>query len=380
MLFLLVFAIIITVYFLANVFIFRKAWPVISSYPGTRRYLRILFWVLPLLYPAGRILERVYPCFFSDILIWGGAIWLAFLLYFFLICLFIGFLRFLNRFWSFMPPLFFRRGFKLAMLSGIIGLVSLLVTAGIYNARTPVIKHIDIHIPKDGGARDSINAVMVSDIHLGTLVGNRHLQRIISTIKTLDPEIVFFAGDLVDEDLQAVLRQNLGCTFNNLRAPLGVYAVTGNHEYIGGVRKAVNYLESHNVTFVRDTALKIADSFYLVGREDIGMIRFEGQKRKPLEELIALTDKSSPVILMDHQPLSLQKAAKAGVDLQLSGHTHHGQMWPVNYITSAIFKVSRGYEKVEGMHVFVSSGAGTWGPPVRIGSKAEIIQLNITFR
>jgi uncharacterized protein len=158
-----------------------------------------------------------------------------------------------------------------------------------------------------------------------------------------------------------------------------VYAITGNHEYIGGATRACKYLESHGIKMLRDTALFIDNSFWLAGREDRDIARFDGQNRKPLNEIMGKVDFKNPVILMDHQPFHLKEVANAGVDLQLSGHTHHGQIWPFNYITQAIYEVSMGYKRIENTHFYVSCGYGGWGPPIRIGNRPEIVNIRLNF-
>ncbi len=373
------FFIVITVYISANVYIFRKGLLAIASYPLLKLYITIFFWFLVSAYPAGRIIEKLYLSYFSDFLIWVGSFWLAALLYFFLFCLLIDLLRLANSFVPYLPSLVFGEKFRFYLFWFSLSVIGVLLFAGYLNSIKPVIKNVEIDIPKAAGRRDSLHAVLISDIHLGTIVGNGRLERIISEIDRIGPEIIMIAGDLVDEDLQPVLRQDIGHTLKKLDAPLGVYAVTGNHEYIGGADDAVEYLEKHGIVFIRDSVLKIDGSFYLIGREDTDMFRFTGRKRQPLEELATLTCEEYPVVLLDHQPVNLQKAARVGIDLQLSGHTHHGQLWPLNYITSAIYKVSRGYGKVANMQVYVTSGVGTWGPPVRTGSRPEIINMKILF-
>jgi uncharacterized protein len=164
-------------------------------------------------------------------------------------------------------------------------------------------------------------------------------------VQALNPDIILLAGDVLDEDLEPVLRQNIGKTLQRLHAPMGVYAVMGNHEYIGGAEPAYNYLTSHGIHVIRDSVVKIGNSFYLIGREDRDKPRFSGKERLPLDVLIAKADTSFPLLFMDHQPYYPEKAAELGIDLQVSGHTHHGQLWPLNYITSAIFTVSQGYKK-----------------------------------
>ena len=221
--------------------------------------------------------------------------------------------------------------------------------------------------------------MLVSDIHLGTLTPKKHIQKRINLINSLRPDIILLAGDILDEDLTPVIHLDLGSALKELKAPLGVYGITGNHEYIGGVEPAVNYLENHGITLLRDSVIKINNSFYLAGREDRDINRFSGDTRLPVEELLKDTPRDLPIILMDHQPYELGKSAAAGASLQVSGHTHHGQIWPLNYITRAVYEISRGYGNINGMHVYVSNGLGTWGPPVRIGTRPEIVFFQIRF-
>ena len=130
---------------------------------------------------------------------------------------------------------------------------------------------------------------------------------------------------------------------------------------------------------IRDSVIKIEDLFYVAGREDRSINNFSDYKRKSLKEVLSPVKEDLPVILMDHQPFELKLAAEAGVDLQLSGHTHHGQLFPLNYITAMIYEVSWGYKLINNTHFYVSSGAGGWGPPVRTGSVPEVIILKIAF-
>lgn len=377
--FIIFFSIVLAVYITGNIFIFNKARHALSPDGIKRIVFGFIYWFLVITFPLGRILEVVYPSLVSDIILWTGSFWLAFMLYFFLASLIVALLRLLNRFFSFMPLLFYQWKFKQTVFILVFLFTLIIVISGSYNARNPVIRHVDITIPKSVHQRDSVHAVMISDIHLSTLVGKKHLNRLVTMINELNPEIILMPGDLVDGDLKPVLRKNSGKPFLRLTAPLGNFATTGNHDYIGGVDKAVNYLSDKNIHFLRDTAILIDSSFYIAGREDLEASRFENKSRKPLAKITENLDHEHPIILMDHQPAKLHESAAAGIDLQLSGHTHNGQLWPLNFITSALFDISNGYGKINQMHVYVSSGAGTWGPPVRLASQAEIVSLTIYF-
>ena len=247
----------------------------------------------------------------------------------------------------------------------------LLVTYGFINARNPVIKKLNINIPKKAGDLKELNIAMVSDIHIGMLIKHRMVGRLAKMIKSIKPDIVLFAGDILDEVIDPVVKYNLGDPLMFIDAPLGKYAITGNHEFIGGAKRSVAYIESLGIKVLMDESIVVANAFNLIGRIDRDGARFGGNKRKELPELMNGVDKSLPIIMMDHQPFHLDQSEALGIDLHLSGHTHHGQMWPINHITKAIYKLSWGYLKQGNTHYYVSCGYGSWGPPVRIGNRRK---------
>lgn len=373
--------IVLVIYGLVNSYIFIRGLQAIPVGSCWRPWYIAGFWSLAFTFVLARILERAYPCGFTGVVTWIGSFWLAFMLYLVLIALLIDGARVINHFAGIFPKWVYvdYQHTKLILLIASVSLVSVIVCAGFINARVPRIKKLELHIPKAVSGDRSLNIVMVSDIHLGTIIAKRKADRLVSTINSLHPDIVLFAGDVVDEDLAPVIKNNLGANLLEIRTKSGVYAITGNHEYIGGAEKAVKYLQDHGITVLRDTALFIDQRFYLVGREDRDRERFTGKKRRALSELMQQVDLAFPVILMDHQPFNLDRVVEQKVDLQLSGHTHHGQLWPFNYITEAIYELSHGYRQIGQTHFYVSSGFGTWGPPVRLGNRPEIVQIMLKF-
>ena len=380
--FLIFFTIVLAIYTTVNYYIFIRGLQAMPAGSSLRTPFIWIFWVLAATYVAGRILENIHLSVMSDVLVWTGSFWLGAMLYFFLLVVLFDLLRLSHHLIPWFPAVITENWekTKLFLFSGSVILVVLLLTGGHINTRFPVVRHIDLHIDKQAGDMKELNAVLMSDIHLGTLIGNGQFSRVVDKAMALQPDIILLAGDVLDEDLAPVIRQNIGKTLVRLDAPLGVWAVMGNHEHIGGSAAAQEYLASHGLKILRDSVVKIGDSFFLVGRDDRDKQRFTGRQRKPLEELMQQVDTVYPVILMDHQPFYLEKAAGLGADLQVSGHTHHGQMWPLNYITSAMYTVSQGYSEIDGMHAYVSNGVGTWGPPVRIGNRPEIVHISIRFQ
>ncbi len=379
--FILFFGIFFTVYGLLNYYIFIRGWQAIPQDSTLRTAYLVLFLVLALAFIGGRFLERVWLSPISETLVWLGSFWLAAMLYFLLGILLLDLLRLADWFIPFFPAFITDDYGQTKGITAIVLIVAVIIvlTIGHLNALVPVTRSIALTIPKKVDGLRKLRIVAASDIHLGTVIGRGRFDRIVEQINALEPDVILLPGDIVDEDLAPVIRENLGDRLRALRSRLGTFAVTGNHEYIGGVEEAVAYLREHGVIVLRDEAHALPVGVILVGREDRSVVQMAHGTRKSVRDLLAGLDMARPVILMDHQPFHLEEAEQAGVDLQLSGHTHHGQLWPLNYITGAIYEVSKGYKKKGNTHIIVSGGVGSWGPPVRTGNRPEIIDLHLTF-
>lgn len=375
------FSIAFLIYGLINFYLFLRGWETIPPTSNLKQLYLVVFLSLSLSFIAGRFLERVMLNWLSSTLVWIGSFWLAAMSYFVLVLLTIDLLRLINYLLPILPDALGRAldGGGETLGIAVVGFVVLVVIGGTINAFHPRIKRLDLNISKNSHPLKDLNIVVASDIHLGTIVCRARLERIVGEINRLDPDIVLLPGDVVDEDLAPVIKQNLGETLRKIKSRYGVIAITGNHEYIGGVEEAVNYLVDHGITVLRDSSIRIAESIYVVGREDVSIKQFTGKKRKPLNEILTGVNGNLPIVLMDHQPLRLDDAASNGIDLQLSGHTHHGQLWPFNFITKAVYEISWGYKKKGDTHIYVSCGVGTWGPPVRTGNRPEIVNIRLSF-
>jgi len=369
------FTVFFSLYGLINAHILFTGLRVLPPVPGLTAVYVIGFLLLASSFIVGRFLERRWLSSVSTAFVWIGSFWLAAMLYFILACALYDIFRVV----AFLVPPFDRWMYSLglpvgrAIAGGVVVLVIVALVAGHINAFAPRVRTLRLAIDKPiNGGRLSI--AMASDLHLGTIVGPRRCEAIVAALNALEADLILLPGDLVDEDLGPVIRGNLGEKLRGLRAPLGVFAVTGNHEYIGGVEPAVRYLRDHAITVLRDEVVELPCGVTLAGREDrsAGM---GGIRRMELRKMLNGVDRSSPLILMDHQPFHLNEAVDAGVDLQLSGHTHHGQLWPLNAITNAVYELSWGYMKKGGTHFYVSCGVGTWGPPVRTGNRPEVVSI-----
>lgn len=375
------FVIFLTIYTSINFYVFLRGWQILAFYPVLKPIYAILFIVFAYGYIIAKVLYKYLNPVIYDILLGIGAVWFAFLVYFLLSILFIDIVRLFNGWFHFFPAIItnnYENAKKITALMVIV-LVGLIVFLGNLNKRNIDIRTIEISIPKGESKLDKLNVVMASDIHLSPIDGENLLERIVSKINSLNPDIIFFAGDIVDEKAKVLEERGIGESFTKLKSKYGVYSINGNHEFINGVESCDKYAEKYGIKFLRDSYVMIDSGFYLIGREDSSMPQFTGKKRKTLDELVKDISNSYPKILLDHTPFKLEQAQQNGIDLQLSGHTHHGQIWPGNLITNMIYELSWGYKKKGDTHYYVSSGAGTWGPPVRTGSRSEIVNIKIKF-
>ena len=218
-----------------------------------------------------------------------------------------------------------------------------------------------------------LKIVAVSDLHIGYTIGCEELARWVELINAENPDVVLIMGDVADKRARRLEEDGFAEEFHKIRSKYGVYASLGNHEYINDVDESLAFLRGSGMTVLRDSVALVDSLFYVVGRDDR-----TNPKRAKLGKLTAGLDRSLPVILLDHQPYHLEEAEQDGIDLQLSGHTHSGQIWPVSWIIDAMYEKAHGYLKKGDTHYFVSSGLGIWGGKFRIGTQSEYIVITLT--
>lgn len=372
------------VYILMNYYIGLRGWQYLGVHiPFLKRTVYwVIFWLIALSYLSGRVTAGFFPAAARYYLTVVGAYWLAAMFYLLQVLLILDLIRLLNRWLHFFPDAFWNIP-RLGMWIGLatVCLITAILIYGAWNAQTPRTKYYNISIPKQAGDLGQLHIVMISDIHLGEIMHNGRLSKLVETVDALDPDIILLPGDVIDEDVGTFIKQDMDVTFRKLSPKYGIYASPGNHEYIGGqIDMAVHYLQQAGIRVLRDEYIKIAGSFYIVGRDETAHANFNGQKEpKSLSQTLKDIDKSLPLILLSHQPTKIEEAAENGIDLQLSGHTHRGQLFPINFITRAIFETDHGYLEKGEFKLLVSSGFGTWGPPIRIGNEPEIVDIVLNF-
>ncbi|WP_379152712.1 metallophosphoesterase [Paenibacillus sp. sgz5001063] len=256
-------------------------------------------------------------------------------------------------------------------------LLAIFLIWGSRNAWSTVVRNHPIQIDKSTGTSVPLTIAVASDLHLGNIVGNRHLRRMVAEINRMQPDLILLAGDVLDDSIEPFIRNGMSEEIRKLKARHGVYAVLGNHEYYGGsIKQYTELMDSIGIKVLQDEVVDTA-GLYIVGRKDKTAETMEAGGRKSVESLLEGLDLTRPVIMMDHQPTGFDIAAKAGVDVLLSGHTHRGQIAPNHWITRRLFELDWGYLRKDKLHVVVSSGYGTWGPPIRLASRSELIKLEV---
>ncbi len=372
------FSIVIVIYSLANLYLITRGIKALPEGGKSRLIVTLILIFLALTFIAGKILERTHSGILSDGLNIIGGFYLAFLLFGFLFVLLFDIILVINTIGRFLDPDGVQR-FRQIYMTGALAVSIVLIFAGFINAVSPRITKYTVNVGKQLQGIESMKVMAVSDIHLGSTIRKRSMRKLSSMIKEQKPDLLLLLGDIVDGEIEPVLRDDLLSYLECSGCNYGIYAITGNHEFIGGADRTIPYIESKGYRLLKDEVVITKEGLQIVGRIDRDGQRFMGKARMPLSDLISQTDPSKPVILLDHQPYKLDESAKYGVDLHLSGHTHNGQFWPFSLIVSSIFELPYGYLKKGDTNIIVSSGFGVWGPRVRIGSRSEVVLIEMKF-
>ncbi|MDH4319437.1 MAG: metallophosphoesterase [Desulfobulbaceae bacterium] len=270
---------------------------------------------------------------------------------------------------------FFKRSSSEMIRAGAVGAALLLsAIALIQGLRAPVISSHDISLSGLPPELDGTIMVAVSDLHLGSQLGESWIRERIEQIHELKPDIVVLVGDIVEGHGPAL--NGISSRLRTLSPPLGVWAVNGNHEFFGGVEKNRLFFEKSNINLLRNLHTTLAPGLILAGIDDLTYQKRFGAKEDYLGQ--ALTNhQPGALILLSHSPLQAEKAAALGADLMLSGHTHNGQIWLLNYLVSFFYPLIGGRYEIGTMTLLVCRGTGTWGPRMRLWSRGEILKITL---
>jgi len=270
-----------------------------------------------------------------------------------------------------------RRRFLARALAGTAAVTGVAaVSYGSVVGRQPRVERREVLLDRLDPAFDGFTIAAVADVHLGPLVDGGGLSEIVALVNGTSPDVVAIVGDLVDGSVDEL--DTYVAPLTRIAAP--TYFVTGNHEYYSGDEEWSEALERMGVSVLRNRSVRIGEpsaSFDLVGVDDWAAGRSGYEKRYDLAQAVAGRDPERPSVLLAHQPANWREASKAGIGLQLSGHTHGGQFFPFNLAVSAIWEHDVGHFEENGRHLYVSRGTGFWGPPVRVGAPPEIVHVTL---
>lgn len=343
---------------------------------------------LAISFPAGKILSRLAPGHISEFLIFAGSLYLAPMIYAFILTAAADIFRALDfqlQITSHSKP--YSRRERVRITAGIALLSAAISLLGAFNASRPAVKHLAFDFPASHIDAGNIRIAAISDIHLGRFVTKRHLERIVNLVNAQKPDIVLLAGDIINDLAWAddsVSRAEITDVFRKIEANMGVWAIPGNHEYYAGTQKVAEILKEGRVESIRDEWVAPQRRLLLIGRDDRVVEKIEGRPRKSVRAIMDDAAKdigdefaSLPSIVLDHHPVKLDESMEAGVTLQISGHTHRGQIFPVNFLMAMIYEKHYGFFQKGGTRYYISSGAGTSGPPVRTAGRPEIVIIDI---
>ena len=258
----------------------------------------------------------------------------------------------------------------LALTAG--GILSVL--ALIQGIRPPVVQDYKVHLAGIPPELDGKVIVALSDTHLGSQLGKRWLAARVKQVQSLDPDLIVLLGDILDGHDGAM--SELLPVVRGFSAPLGIWAVLGNHEFYRGAEQCVKLLETAGVTVLRNRWAEIRPGLIIAGIDDLTAGRRFGSGKDFLSR--ALSEKPpGATILLSHSPWEADRAAGAGVGLMLSGHTHAGQIWPFGYLVRRVYPLFHGLYEINGMKAIVCRGTGTWGPRMRLWQPGEILRITL---
>ena len=362
------------IYFLVNLYVYTRLKKLLAAGRLGRRIFSFVYLLLALAYPFVELISHASQARFLKYVLLFGYYSLPFLLYVFLLIALGDLLLLLNHLLKIVPVQFIRSR-KLAVGAlGILlfGSISIIILGRIHYENIKVNEY-QIEIPGKSAKIDHLRIALAADFHISDVTEPHLIETIISKINSTHPDIVLLAGDLLEGDRPGFDVSRYAALFRQLRAKYGVYASLGNHDYQRVINHS-NFFDLAGIKVLEDRFVIIDQSFCLAGRSD----SHQGIKRS-LDQVLGGAPRNFPIILMDHRPSNFAETLLHPVDIQLSAHTHHGQLFPINLITQLKYDLSWGYKHINHTHFFVTCGVLTWGPPVRTVGDSEIMLIQVTF-
>lgn len=321
--------------------------------------------------------------------------WIGIMLYSLLYVVLFDLLRLIAKHTKLKNTLLFSCGSVISIGSVVVACAVATCLYGIFNARNIKVNEYSVTVNKSCGSDKHLKAVLVADLHMGYAIGVDHITNMVEKINQQDADIVIIAGDIFDNSYDGMDDpEGIKAQLKSIKSKYGVYAVYGNHDIDekilmgftfdwGGKQlhseKMTNFMKECNIKLINDESVLINDEFYLVGRRDTDKPGTEDGTRAEISELTKDLDKTKPIFVLSHEPDELQKTADAGADIDFSGHTHDGQLFPGNLTIGLFWENPCGMIKKDNMYSIVTSGVGVYGTFMRVGTDAEICSVDIDF-
>ncbi|MBN1940173.1 MAG: metallophosphoesterase [Candidatus Aminicenantes bacterium] len=271
-----------------------------------------------------------------------------------------------------------RPGYRRMRLALALLIPSAVIAFGAWNFNRMTVREYTVEVPRKSSKAEEMRIVFASDFHLQARTSNRVMEKFADKVNALEADLVLIGGDIVEggntPDKQLA---HEAAQFRRIKSNYGLFGVLGNHDSFGGDR--ASFFEKAGIRMLRDEYIRIDAAVYLAGRLD-GRSRRGGPERKSIDELLAPVPEDLPIILIDHRPTDLENLARSRVDLQISGHTHNAQIFPLNFFARKEYELAWGWKKKGNAHLVVSSGIQGWGPPVRTAGASEIVLVRVIFR
>jgi len=324
--------------------------------------IRVVWWILLVVLAADGLLYWAYKA--TTPMHWRWIItYLLIAFYGLLFTLFGGLIYRVAGYW--INPDLVARGLRVSMPIAL----ALLLGLGWYNAYVPHTVYYPITLDKP--LARPLRIALISDTHFGALVGHHHIRHLTNILETVQPDMLLLAGDIMDDLPQEYERQGMADSLQQIRLPLGQYAVLGNHDNYRHVQSdIVNHIEQGGFQVLRDERVLIDHRVWLVGRRD------KEEPRLPAADLVP--ESTLPIILLDHQPEGMTEMATSGADLILSGHTHGGQVFPGTTLVRLFQRYIHGHYILDQAHLIVTTGLGLWGVPLRLGTRSEVVIIELS--
>jgi predicted MPP superfamily phosphohydrolase len=354
-------------YTIPGIYLFVRIWQLFIR-KEQRVYYVLIYLLLFLVYPVSNLFRE------------GGTVLsaianylLPFFLYVFLFVLLFDLFLLLNMVFRVIPREKIKSRSRSIGLPVIIFCSLVMVIAGIINFNTIRRTDYQVTIPAEQSDINHLKIAFASDFHLEENTPVRFVERFVKEIEIINPDLMLFGGDIVEGDRRDEKMEHFEKLLSSITTRYGVFGVPGNHEHYARQDKG-SFFNKAGIDILSDSVVIIDGSFILAGRNDS-----HATTRKSAEEIMRTIPDSLPAILMDHRPTEIDQISRTSADVVFSGHTHNGQLFPINFITRRVYELSYGYLKKGETHFFVSSGIRLWGPPVRTVGKSEILVVDISF-